>query len=97
MKTLKTVVAVAAFAIPWRPSVHYAYVAVASAFTLAGLLALPSTADRVALAGAVAEEDRDARLAYLSFDAPSLSLAANLPKEEIHSRRRFRKVSLPPW
>jgi diguanylate cyclase (GGDEF)-like protein len=47
------VVAVVAFALPWRPITHYCFVAVASVFTLAGLLAVPSGTDRMGLAGAV--------------------------------------------
>lgn len=47
-------VAVVAFAVPWRPIVHWGFVAAASVFTLAGVLAVPSAAERAALAGAVA-------------------------------------------
>ena len=47
-------VAVVAFALPWRPIAHYGFVAAASVFTLAGLLAVPSATDRAGLAGAVA-------------------------------------------
>jgi diguanylate cyclase (GGDEF)-like protein len=47
-------VAVVAFAVPWRPIAHYGFVAAASLFTLAGLLAVPSGADRAGFAGAVA-------------------------------------------
>ncbi len=47
-------VAVVAFALPWRPITHYGFVATASVFTLAGLLAVPSATDRAGLAGAVA-------------------------------------------
>jgi diguanylate cyclase (GGDEF)-like protein len=47
-------VAVVAFALPWRPITHYGFVAAASVFTLAGLLAVPSATDRAGLAGAVA-------------------------------------------
>ena len=47
-------VAVAAFAVPWRPTAHYGFVAAASVFTLAGLLAVPLATDRAGLAGAVA-------------------------------------------
>jgi diguanylate cyclase (GGDEF)-like protein len=47
-------VAVVAFAVPWRPLAHYGFVAAASIFTLAGLLAVPSATDRAGLAGAVA-------------------------------------------
>lgn len=47
-------VAVAAFAVPWRPIAHYGFVAAASVFTLAGLLAVPLATDRAGLAGAVA-------------------------------------------
>ena len=47
-------VAVVAFALPWRPRVHYGYVAAATLFALAGLLAVPSTTERAALPGAVA-------------------------------------------
>lgn len=47
-------VAVAAFAVPWRPTAHYGFVAAASVFTVAGLLAVPLATDRAGLAGAVA-------------------------------------------
>jgi diguanylate cyclase (GGDEF)-like protein len=47
-------VAVAAFAVPWRPIAHYGFVAAALVFTLVGLPAVQSGADRAGLAGAVA-------------------------------------------
>ena len=46
-------VSVVAFALTWRPVVHYGFVAVASVFTLAGLLAAPSASGQSGLAGAV--------------------------------------------